>query len=719
MSSSNLVSDPQRILSLIEELCDLSYTEVQRRLNKYVQNATNAKLVFLISMLVNSKEMVIHVIGETILDTELRFPISNNVLYEAVITKTSLILSVAKLDEKLLRYINRITDVTSKSLLIIPIQHPFKHYTAFLVCLVDYKEEDKARHACTEIVQECFRFCIGYLLNFHCSLCCCNKSRMKQQCQNLLTISKKLFTHLGDLSDHLCEIMAEAKKLINAEKCSLFLLDPARQTLVAKVLNDISTKDNPNEIRISIKQGVAGYVATTGKLLNVQDAYNNFFFYRGIDDVTGFKTKNILCFPIWGDNGVVGVGQLCNKINASSFDAFDEQIATAFSIYCGTSIMYNKKMQDAEARNELSNEIMMYHMKVEESDVQELLNCKDDHNIKDFDEFHFSPKNVPYEHMPCYIIKMFTDLNFLNHWRIEKSTLARFILYVKKNYRDASYHNWTHAFSVTHFAYLLIKNVQLVEENYMTPLQALVLFVSCLCHDIDHRGTNNSFQIKSGTALASLYSSEGSVMERHHFAQTMCILNIKSCNIFESLNSNERDEALDLLKSNILATDLVSHLDSVTKLKEMIRHKYNKDDSNQQKLLFAMLMTCCDLSDQTKDWKVSKKTARQIYDEFFSQGDLEKSMGNAPIEMMDRKRAFIFDIQIKFITDIVIPVFTNLSLLFPSTQSLVHALKHNLSLWELAKSVFQNYSTNKTKDLDILFDLNFEDEVLKVFAQRN
>lgn len=49
------------------------------------------------------------------------------------------------------------------------------------------------------------------------------------------------------------------------------------------------------------------------------------------------------------------------------FDVFDEEIATAFSIYCGISIMHSivyKKMQDAQARNKLSNEIMMYHMKV-------------------------------------------------------------------------------------------------------------------------------------------------------------------------------------------------------------------------------------------------------------------------------------------------------------------------------------------------------------------
>lgn len=76
-----------------------------------------------------------------------------------MINKTSLVLSVAKLDGELLRYINRIIDATSQSLLTIPIQHPSKHYTALLVCLVDYVDEDEARHACTEIVQECFRYC--------------------------------------------------------------------------------------------------------------------------------------------------------------------------------------------------------------------------------------------------------------------------------------------------------------------------------------------------------------------------------------------------------------------------------------------------------------------------------------------------------------------------------------------------------------------------------
>lgn len=59
--------------------------------------------------------------------------------------------------------------------------------------------------------------------------------------------------------------------------------------------------------------------------------------------------------------------------------------------------------------------------------MEALLSCGDDHGIKNFTEFHFNPKNVPYKHLPCYVIKMITDLPFSQHWRIKMPTLARYI----------------------------------------------------------------------------------------------------------------------------------------------------------------------------------------------------------------------------------------------------------------------------------------------------
>ncbi len=46
-----------------------------------------------------------------------------------------------------------------------------------------------------------------------------------------------------------------------------------------------------------------------------------------------------------------------------------------------------------------------------------------------------------------------------------------------------------------------------------------------------------------------------------------------------------------------------------------------------------------------------------IYSEFFSQGDLEKAMGNKPQVMMDRERAYIPKLQIEFIDIIALPVY--------------------------------------------------------------
>ena len=61
-------------------------------------------------------------------------------------------------------------------------------------------------------------------------------------------------------------------------------------------------------------QGIAGLVAKTGQLVNIKDAYKNPQFFKAVDESTGFRTRNMLCFPIKDHHGqVVGVAQLVNK----------------------------------------------------------------------------------------------------------------------------------------------------------------------------------------------------------------------------------------------------------------------------------------------------------------------------------------------------------------------------------------------------------------------
>ena len=59
-----------------------------------------------------------------------------------------------------------------------------------------------------------------------------------------------------------------------------------------------------NEVRLPLATGIVGHVVNTGKLININNVYNHPLFYKGCDQETGFKTRNILCFPI-SDNDEV------------------------------------------------------------------------------------------------------------------------------------------------------------------------------------------------------------------------------------------------------------------------------------------------------------------------------------------------------------------------------------------------------------------------------
>lgn len=63
------------------------------------------------------------------------------------------------------------------------------------------------------------------------------------------------------------------------------------------------------------------------------------------------------------------------------------------------------------------------------------------------------------------------------------------------------------------------------------------MFISSLCHDLDHRGKNNAYMKNMSTPLASIYST--SVMEHHHFNQTVTILQQEGHNILRTLSPED------------------------------------------------------------------------------------------------------------------------------------------------------------------------------------
>jgi len=69
-----------------------------------------------------------------------------------------------------------------------------------------------------------------------------------------------------DLEEAIQSVIAEARRLIQADRCTLWLMDPDRGQIWTKIpLADSSSQ----ELRLGIGQGFAGEVAASGKILNI------------------------------------------------------------------------------------------------------------------------------------------------------------------------------------------------------------------------------------------------------------------------------------------------------------------------------------------------------------------------------------------------------------------------------------------------------------------
>jgi adenylate cyclase len=123
-------------------------------------------------------------------------------------------------------------------------------------------------------------------------------------------------------------------QILEADRTTIFLVDEEKEQLWSKIAQGES--EETLEIRVPLNTGIAGYVAASGECLNIPDAYSHPLFNQEIDRQTGYRTRNILCMPIFSTkNRVVAVVQLLNKTGDLPFNASDEQQFREFASSIG------------------------------------------------------------------------------------------------------------------------------------------------------------------------------------------------------------------------------------------------------------------------------------------------------------------------------------------------------------------------------------------------
>jgi adenylate cyclase len=127
-----------------------------------------------------------------------------------------------------------------------------------------------------------------------------------------------------DLEDTLKRVMDQAKKLMNADRSTLWLIDEDKDVLWTKLPNKegILTK-----ISIPRTAGFAGIVAQSGEPLLIPfDVYDDPRAKTAIetDQKTGYRTCSMLCMPVFNsDNKLIGVTQLVNKKRQGEFPPYN------------------------------------------------------------------------------------------------------------------------------------------------------------------------------------------------------------------------------------------------------------------------------------------------------------------------------------------------------------------------------------------------------------
>eukprot|EP01123_Difflugia_compressa_P010396 TRINITY_DN3796_c0_g2_i1.p1 TRINITY_DN3796_c0_g2~~TRINITY_DN3796_c0_g2_i1.p1 ORF type:complete len:327 (+),score=27.59 TRINITY_DN3796_c0_g2_i1:95-982(+) len=276
---------------------------------------------------------------------------------------------------------------------------------------------------------------------------------------------------------------------------------------------------------------------------------------------------------------------------------------------------------------------------------------------------------------------MFNHFELFDYYRIDRKDFERLLVATRKLYSEKNpYHNFRHAFDVTHMVYLLLTKANAL--MYLSLLEVLALMLSGLLHDVDHPGLNNTFQILTSSELAIIYNDQ-SVLENHHSATAFRLLN--RYNITSNLSKDDKTRLRKLMIDMILATDLAKHIKSVSEFQTFLESNLTLDrDKEEHRLVISrMLLKCADLCNPAKPFRIAKYWAEMIQEEFFMQGEQEFAIGLPRSPFMERGDSSLPQMQVNFATYIVIPLYQAMGKILPEIEkSILPVLLDNREQWK-------------------------------------
>ncbi|EAY13828.1 3'5'-cyclic nucleotide phosphodiesterase family protein [Trichomonas vaginalis G3] len=278
------------------------------------------------------------------------------------------------------------------------------------------------------------------------------------------------------------------------------------------------------------------------------------------------------------------------------------------------------------------------------------------------------------------IFNVFDYFGLLKKYKIPNQVMFSFLYEMRDSYNPVFYHNWTHAVDVTQFMShaLVIANLR----EFFTQQEILVLLTACICHDANHDGFSNSYNLKAQTPLGILFKNQ-SVMETHHCSVSISVLTHEESNIFNIFDDDTLAGIWQLFIDLIMATDMAKHFDILDAIKaQMLAGHSWKEDPEFRRLFMCLLIKAADISNCVREFQTADRWCDVLCEEFFKQGDLERAQGmeySSP--MNDREHLDKAKSQIGFYKSVCLPLFELLAEIEPAFQVFVDNCKNNLAQW--------------------------------------
>jgi len=218
------------------------------------------------------------------------------------------------------------------------------------------------------------------------------------------------------------------------------------------------------------------------------------------------------------------------------------------------------------------------------------------------------------------------------HLNCSRDSGGIFLERVAGLYLSNPYHGAIHAAQVCHLGSWLIKSIGLVDKQ--TAIEHAAFVIAALCHDVKHFGRNNAFCVNTENVLALRYNN-AKVLESMHAAT--CLELLQDMKMLSSLPWTDRLAARSNIIEYILATDMAEHFEGISKFRLRLEAPdFGLGVEADRRFAARMCLKAGDIGHSALPWGQHTEWSIRVAEEFFAQGDEEKTLGLPISALCDR-----------------------------------------------------------------------------------